>query len=33
MLMCPAKEAQAINESTGLRCQNHIYVNIYVFFI
>lgn len=33
ILMYPAKATQAIIETTGLRCQNHIYVNIYVFFI
>ena len=33
MLTFPDKEAQAVLESTGLRCPNHIYVNIYVFFI
>lgn len=33
ILKYPAKDAQAIIESTGMRCQNHIYVNIYVFFI
>lgn len=33
MLMSPAKEAQVILESTGLSFPNHIYVNIYKFFI
>lgn len=33
MLMCSAKEVQVISESTGLRYPNHIYVNIYIFFI
>lgn len=33
MLMCSAKEAQVILESAGLGCPNHIYVNIYIFFI
>lgn len=33
MLICPAKDAQVILESTGLRYPNHIYVNIYIFFI